>query len=330
MLISVVIPIYNSEQYLEECLDSLLNQTFDDFEVILVNDGSTDHSGKICDVFAQKDSRIKVIHKQNGGVSSARNAGIKKAEGKYVTFVDADDQVKPTFLQDFNAQKIEGDFFVQGYINWNSEAEYQVVKIIDKDASYTELSGIIEKLEVDNFVLEVPWGKLFRKEIIAQYNLVFNENLSNSEDHLFVIEYMQYINSIIVCSAANYCYRKFNNESSLSQRFIPHDKLYLYAKLIYRARLNNILKHRLGQRYNRFTVNVHSDLLHKSLHKLFSRQTHLEKRNKELLVEKYLQDIKELSENNQLKIVKTGVLIRIIWNSKLPFRLNLLETILDR
>ena len=93
--ISIIVPIYNMEQYLERCVDSILSQTYKDFEVILVNDGSTDNSDIICDDYAKKDQRIKVIHKRNGGLSSARNAGIKLSKGQWLLFIDSDDCVKP-------------------------------------------------------------------------------------------------------------------------------------------------------------------------------------------------------------------------------------------
>ena len=93
--ISIIVPIYNMEQYLERCVDSILSQTYKNFEVILVNDGSTDNSGNICDDYAKKDQRIKVIHKKNGGISSARNAGIKLSKGQWLLFIDRDDCVKP-------------------------------------------------------------------------------------------------------------------------------------------------------------------------------------------------------------------------------------------
>ncbi len=98
-LISVVVPVYNVEAYLKECLDSLMSQTFKNFELLLVDDGSTDESGKICDSYAETDSRIRVIHRENGGLSAARNTGIENAKGEYITFVDSDDYVKDTYLQ---------------------------------------------------------------------------------------------------------------------------------------------------------------------------------------------------------------------------------------
>ena len=97
--ISIIVPVYNVEKYLENCIESILNQTFKDFELILVDDGSTDNSGKICDIYEKKDSRIKVIHKNNGGLSSARNAGLDIACGKYVGFIDSDDSIHPRMYE---------------------------------------------------------------------------------------------------------------------------------------------------------------------------------------------------------------------------------------
>ena len=103
MKLSVVIPVYNVEKYLDKCVESIVNQTFKDLEIILVDDGSTDESGKMCDEWTEKDTRIKVIHKINGGLSSARNAGIKQAKGEYISFIDSDDFVE----QDMYATMVE-------------------------------------------------------------------------------------------------------------------------------------------------------------------------------------------------------------------------------
>ena len=100
-LVSVIVPVYKAEKYLHKCVDSLLAQTMTDFEVLLINDGSPDRSGAICDEYAAKDSRIRVFHKENGGVSSARNLGILESQGKYITFVDSDYWLSPCYLADF-------------------------------------------------------------------------------------------------------------------------------------------------------------------------------------------------------------------------------------
>ena len=101
-LISVIVPVYNSEQTLHRCIDSILGQTYRNFELLLINDGSKDRSGEICDEYARQDSRVKVFHKENGGVSSARNVGLDNARGDWVTFVDSDDWVGDTYLDNYS------------------------------------------------------------------------------------------------------------------------------------------------------------------------------------------------------------------------------------
>ena len=101
--VSVIVPVYNTEKYLEECIQSVLNQSFTDFELLLIDDGSTDQSGLICDKYAKKDNRIRVFHKINGGVSSARNLGLDNAKGEWITFVDSDDCLKPDYLMNLYA-----------------------------------------------------------------------------------------------------------------------------------------------------------------------------------------------------------------------------------
>ena len=109
-LISVIVPVYNVKQYLRRCVDSILKQTYENIEIVLIDDGSTDESGAICDRYAQKDVRVKVIHKENGGVSSARNEGLKYIKGKYVNFLDSDDKLSENTLEEVYL------FFEQHYI----------------------------------------------------------------------------------------------------------------------------------------------------------------------------------------------------------------------
>ncbi len=104
--ISIIVPVYNIEKYFHRCVDSILSQTFTDFELLLINDGSNDNSGAICDEYAAKDARIRVFHKENGGVSSARNLGLDNAKGEWITFVDSDDYVKPDYLSNLLAPHI--------------------------------------------------------------------------------------------------------------------------------------------------------------------------------------------------------------------------------
>ena len=122
--ISVIVPVYKAEAYLRCCVDSLLAQTFRDFEILLIDDGSPDKSGEICDEYARQDGRIKALHKKNGGVSSARNVGIEHAQGEWITFVDADDYVKSAYLTDFGLADLKANdksvLIYQGISYWKS------------------------------------------------------------------------------------------------------------------------------------------------------------------------------------------------------------------
>lgn len=186
-IISIIIPVYNSEKYLSKCIDSVLAQTFTDYELILVDDGSTDRSAVICDDYAIKDARIKVIHKENGGVSTARNIGLINASGDYIGFIDSDDYVEPnmyTVLFEL-IQKHECDISICGF------------KVIDEDKYKIERiqnSGQIEFLDREGLVskeTDMPWtirldtiNKLFKKSIID--GLMFDEKLKCAEDTLFL------------------------------------------------------------------------------------------------------------------------------------------------
>lgn len=167
--ISIIVPVYNVEKYLENCIESILNQTFKDFELILVDDGSTDNSGKICDIYEKKDSRIKVIHKNNEGLSSARNTGLDIACGKYVGFVDSDDSIHPKMYEVlYNLiEKYKSDISCCNYkytydISNQNHEELNLNEVI-------EMSNIeaIEKLyDKDLGVrLVVAWNKLYNKRL---------------------------------------------------------------------------------------------------------------------------------------------------------------------
>ena len=138
ILISVIVPVYNTAKYLETCIESILASTFTDFELILVDDGSKDGSGIICDKYSQKDGRIRVVHKNNGGVSSARNAGLEIARGKWITFIDSDDFIKPTFLDGlYKPIKTDPEIeFVHGGVcNWGDG------KVIGYNQKYEDYVG---------------------------------------------------------------------------------------------------------------------------------------------------------------------------------------------
>lgn len=168
--ISVIVPVYNVEKYLEKCIDSILNQTFKDFELILINDGSTDNSGEICNHYANIDNRIHVINKENGGLSDARNHGIKIASGKYLCFIDSDDYIHPQMLEILyqDILKHQADItccnFLRVYENQNIES-YKI-SILQEEQIYTGIE-LIEHLS-NRVEFVIAWNKLYKKELFNQ------------------------------------------------------------------------------------------------------------------------------------------------------------------
>lgn len=166
--ISIIVPVYNVEQYLENCIKSILNQTFEDIEIILVDDGSTDNSGRICDSYKGKDKRIKVIHKKNGGLSSARNCGIEMASGKYIGLVDSDDYIHPKMYEILykNAIKYSSDIVVGSYKsvdNMDDSDIYNDVKIDGEIQNYTSIEALEELYNENDLDFIISWTKLYKK-----------------------------------------------------------------------------------------------------------------------------------------------------------------------
>lgn len=223
-MISVIVPVYKAEKYLHRCIDSILTQSYTDFELLLIDDGSPDNCGGICDDYAAQDSRIRVFHKENGGVSAARNLGIEKSRGEWITFIDADDYVHPDFLSSLycchDADIIVGSFQLVGTDEkWDSVL----------DEHYYDKDSFVEK--VIEFALTIhyhtPWAKLFRREIIANNHLCFDEKMHSSEDWLFVLNYLIHTQSLRTSSSPYYFYER-GNVDGLSQNCRYFDE-YFYA-----------------------------------------------------------------------------------------------------
>ena len=180
--ISVIIPVYNAEATLNKCVDSVLMQQFANFEVILVDDGSKDGSLQICEEYARKDSRVMVIHKENGGVSSARNRGLEIAKGKWVTFVDSDDFLGNEF---FPTEELEADIVFGSYLNVMDARE--VGGFSSKVMREASLGNVVARYGNDT-ILRGPCAKLFRRDLIG--NIRFPEDMKVGEDSCFVWQYL--------------------------------------------------------------------------------------------------------------------------------------------
>jgi glycosyltransferase involved in cell wall biosynthesis len=187
--LSIIVPVYKVEKYLPKCIESILAQTFTDFELILIDDGSPDRCGKICDEYAAEDSRIVVIHQKNQGVSAARNAGLDIAKGSYIGFVDSDDWIAPEMYQILYSTITAKhcDLVVCGSIQRSEDGAF-LVRDFQSEGSYTREQLLKAMYSVPNPLGGVLWNKLFRAEIVGK--LRFREDLRNCEDGLFLTESM--------------------------------------------------------------------------------------------------------------------------------------------
>lgn len=207
--ISIVIPVYNVKNYLSTCLDSVINQSYSNLEIILVDDGSTDNSGTICDDYAKRDNRIIVCHQKNSGVSLARNNGIAKAKGEYICFIDADDIVHPDYIKklvsnlDSNALTICQIEKFQNNVNFSKENTNSKIELDQKH--FIELCNMS--------LLNTPCCKLYQKSILKDNKIAFDTTLSLGEDLLFNLNYLKYIDRIIVVAQKLYYYRRSDNNT---------------------------------------------------------------------------------------------------------------------
>ena len=182
--ISVIIPVYNAGKTLHRCVDSILVQTFSDFEVLLIDDGCKDNSGNICDEYAKKDSRVKVVHKDNGGVSSARNVGLNKAKGEWITFIDADDYIASDFFSVIDNN--DCDFIIGQSQHFDPSGKYwyserlSTQKVLSEEAK----RGFLEHNLLWH-IMRTPWGKFFKRDLIALIR--FDEGMKVGEDTVFVL-----------------------------------------------------------------------------------------------------------------------------------------------
>lgn len=226
--ISIIVPVYNVEKYLSKTLDSVLAQTFNNFELILVDDGSVDNSPIICDEYAKKDSRIYVVHQNNLGVSSARNRGIEISHGEWISFIDSDDWVDPQYLEKFDVDNSEGvDLIIQGLEFYHQRDGRFFSPLILNSCTICEQEYIAGFAENRLLELGYPTCKVFRRNLLMLNGLHFDPRVSFHEDHIFVLDYYQLCHTIRVVDAIGYKYRCYHTDTSLS--FRPHawDKLNL-------------------------------------------------------------------------------------------------------
>lgn len=233
--ISVIVPVYNAERWLRRCVDSILNQTFADFELLLVDDGSTDASGAICDEYVASDPRVHVFHKPNGGVSSARNVGLDNAQGEWISFIDADDWIYPDMLQILSKASVDNEivfFSVTEFFDDGTKVEYiakECQTYIAKGAQQSIL--YLKNNEAHYPFFGFTWSKLFRRDIIEQNNIRFIDGFAFYEDEIFTDEYCKNVNRLRILSSPLYYYRR-SSEGLTGMRRKPEEMLILSKKVL--------------------------------------------------------------------------------------------------
>lgn len=208
--ISVIVPVYNAAETLERCVSSLLAQTFGDFELILVDDGSTDASLDICNGCAASDGRVRVLCKPNGGVSSARNLGLDNARGRYVAFCDSDDYADADWLRAMRQAAEDGDMVICGYhiyyeVTEKGKKEEDIGLETNVPLTISSISEILEKT-INARLLSFVWNKLFIRSWIEKASLRFDETCRIFEDELFVLEYLTVIRRVVYVPHYGYNY----------------------------------------------------------------------------------------------------------------------------
>lgn len=209
-MVSMIVPVYNSEKTLSRCIDSILNQTYRDFELILLNDGSTDTSGEICDAYAKRDSRVRVVHKENTGVSDTRNRGIDLARGEYLQFLDSDDWITPdaTALFVRTATEQQCDMVISQF--------YRVIGEHVSQKGAIDEDGLMDRSTYANHMMQKPadfyygvlWNKFYKRSIITEHRLRMDQSISWCEDFMFNLEYVRHTQTIYAMKVPVYYYVK--------------------------------------------------------------------------------------------------------------------------
>lgn len=213
-MISIIIPVYNTAQYLDQCLESVLRQSYTDWECIVVDDGSKDNSAEICDEWGKKDNRFVIIHQKNQGVSAARNHGLEKSKGEYICFIDSDDWVEPTYLSDLldGLESVYISLVSSGNVHHLPGGKIKYYQVNQKMIFSMDPSHVDLFIEVIGLFYG-PTSKLYLRSIINEYNIRFPDDFSLGEDLIFNFSYLEHVNKIICLPFANYHYIKVSSSS---------------------------------------------------------------------------------------------------------------------
>lgn len=250
-MVSIIVPIYNAEKYLQRCLRSIQLQSHKDIEVIMVDDGSTDHSAKIMDIFAAGDSRFIAVHKENGGVSSCRNIGMRIAAGEYFQFVDSDDWIPADSTKNLvEAMERDGSDMVIADFKRVIRNNFITKGHIDRTGFFSRAEFASCMMQAPaNFYYGVMWNKLYRAEIIRNHKIMCSDEMDWCEDFLLNLEYLQFVNGVSVIHEPVYYYVKrkgslVDTQVDFMSTVRTKKRLFEYYKVLYED-LDLYEKHKL-------------------------------------------------------------------------------------
>ena len=291
-LVTIIVPVYNDERYIGRCINSLINQKYSNLDILIINDGSTDNTEKICKVLSNKDKRIRVINKKNGGVSSARNMGIELAKGKYIFFIDSDDTIDINAISTLVLNRKEKELVGISYR-----------KCMRNQREYIKEQFIISILK--NKELGVIWGYIFETEIIKK--IMFDQNTSFMEDTMFLIQYIQYVEKVRIISENDSYYNHFFNDQGITNspfRILNNIEDFIYSL----EKINDFTKGKYRKYINKKEIN----LIEKECRKIDSDINY-----KKILNDK---SIRKIIIKNKFKIFSIIYLLNNVYIIKLYYK----------
>lgn len=327
--ISIIVPVYNSQKYLEACLESLIQQSYENYEVILVNDGSTDNSLDICSHFSDKSEKVIVINQENSGVSCARNKGLEKATGEYVMFVDADDWIDTKMLSQLSKQvrETEANFVMCNFIReyptkselvWSGFNSTTILK--NQEIEEQLILGFIEKKEREtNHVLapfKAPWGKLFDLDIIKKHHLKFDDQLVIGEDFLFNLQFLKHCEKALIVD--DFYYHYLINEESIMMKYKEECWSNIYSRTL--QKIESFLKE---NGYDNVSSQQFAQLVIKYYIICLDNELRFENQN---TLQKQIQHIKEMCHSTYV-VESLNIMTK---NNRNQFDIKTIELVLTR
>ncbi len=288
---SIIIPIYNAEKYLKESLDCILSQSFKDFELILVNDGSTDNSEKICQEYASKDSRVTVITTKNQGSGPARNEGIKRANGKFCYFPDGDDLLTENALEQIyeETQKQEADLYVFAFYQATRDNPKKILQercndFLDGDVVRNQYEIYMQTGKT--YIQGAPWNKVFKTENIKQNHIEY-PSLKRNQDEVFIVRYMNTVKNVKFCDIPIYIY--FINDTKAEWNKFPSNYLDIRTE-VYKEFVKNIIPWNKENKKVKYLIHfTYLETVLKCYEYMFSPKWNLNKKEKKQYIKNSLE-----------------------------------------